>query len=447
MLDKFSIAKSKLLLKEPFFAFLLWEAEVIETNAIPLAGVDGSGKIYINKENVEKLSVEEIMGLIAHEALHLALCHFVREEGRNRTIWNIATDLAINSLLLWGFRMTLPPGGLLPKLFGFEYHLSAEKYYSLLCACEKEKISEKCKDKGFDRHFMAGEGESLVSEPIGDEKKEGNRKDEGTGGQERESEGKRLKKGLWDFIRKPGRHSEDSEGAKRGGEGYGSESEGQIQKRELSEKEIQEIEKKWKDALFRAYTTARMQGKVSGFLVGLIEDIANPRLDWRELLKNFIAGTVVEGVDWTRPDRRFISQGIYFPSRREKMVKLAVAFDTSGSISDKELEAFIGELNAILGSCYYDLLIIQCDAKIQDVMDLKFPDTIEPGDIKMKGRGGTDFRPVFEYLEENGDNRPLIYFTDLYGRFPEHEPVFPVLWVVVGNGTEVPFGNIVKLKL
>ena len=65
----------------------------------------------------------------------------------------------------------------------------------------------------------------------------------------------------------------------------------------------------------------------------------------------------------------------------------------------------------------------------------------------MKGGGGTSFIPVFEYIEKN-DLRPdaLIYLTDLAGRFPEHEPDFPVIWGAICEGT-APFGKVVRIPV
>jgi predicted metal-dependent peptidase len=66
----------------------------------------------------------------------------------------------------------------------------------------------------------------------------------------------------------------------------------------------------------------------------------------------------------------------------------------------------------------------------------------------LKGGGGTDFRPVFEYVESlNEDFKFLIYFTDGEGSFPDHEPVIDTLWVMPKHKTKIPFGNLLEIKV
>ena len=134
------------------------------------------------------------------------------------------------------------------------------------------------------------------------------------------------------------------------------------------------------------------------------------------------------------------------PTRRIKILNLVIAIDTSGSISNDDLKGFFSEINSIL-NCVdeYKIFLIQCDAKIQSIDEYLSPKKIDIKELKIKGRGGTDFRPVFEYMRENNILYPLIYFTDLMGTFPDYFPSFPVLWVTKEGG-EVPFGNIAKLR-
>jgi predicted metal-dependent peptidase len=430
------------------------EAELEETEEVPTAAVDGRGKIFVNPRYIEGLKVLEVQGLLAHEALHLALLHFVRESGRDKRRWNIATDLAVNSILAER-RFALPPGGIFPRDFGFEDGLSAEEYYRLLEKLppppqpppggEGEEEGEGGnggggrRSEGFDEHRIPRAGREDGSEG-GQSGKGPHRKGDNSGKEGDEGERHGCGKGAG------GRGSEhvgEDRGDDKGRDGVHADN--GYEEKGLTEEEIRKIESKWKGVVAKAMAV-RKRGELPGWFEQMIGELFEPKLNWRFILREFIADNcVISGVDWTRRDRRF--QDVYLPSRREKVVKFAIAVDTSGSISDKELAAFFSEVNAILGSNgAYDIILIQCDADVSDVKEIVYPDTIDWSEIKVVGRGGTDFRPVFRYLEDHNDNRPLVYFTDLEGVFPEATQR-KVLWVVVGRKKEVPFGEVVELEV
>lgn len=79
-----------------------------------------------------------------------------------------------------------------------------------------------------------------------------------------------------------------------------------------------------------------------------------------------------------------------------------------------------------------------------------FDERTIPEVVAVRGRGGTDFRPVFKYAAERSAHELclLIYATDGYGVFPEEAPPYPVLWLITGKGVDkekVPFGEVLKL--
>jgi predicted metal-dependent peptidase len=120
-----------------------------------------------------------------------------------------------------------------------------------------------------------------------------------------------------------------------------------------------------------------------------------------------------------------------------------IGVDTSGSISQDILSAFAKEINTIMGDAEPDLIhIVYCDAAVHRVDTYNRGDTIE---IKPVGGGGTDFSPVFRWVEENGVNPMcLIYFTDLMGSFPG-KPDYPVIWAATMDGN-IPWGEKIQLN-
>jgi len=93
---------------------------------------------------------------------------------------------------------------------------------------------------------------------------------------------------------------------------------------------------------------------------------------------------------------------------------------------------------------HYQIEFIECDYKIQKTTRLT---PLEPIVSSVRGGGGTDFRPVFEYLEKLGENfKFLIYFSDANGVFPEKKPNIDTLWVLTKEA-EVPFGEKITLRV
>jgi len=191
----------------------------------------------------------------------------------------------------------------------------------------------------------------------------------------------------------------------------------------------QTLAAEWRVAMVQAAQSARNQGNLPGSLEALVQDIVTPALDWKKLLRDFVCRSARNDYNWFPPSRRYMGTGFYLPSlRSDELPDIVIAVDTSGSISTKELAMFSAELSSILGDFETTIHLIHCDAEIAKTALLTRADL--PLDLSWKGRGGTDFRPVFEWVTDQGVTPTcLIYFTDLYGPAPDVEPDYPVLWV------------------
>ncbi len=138
---------------------------------------------------------------------------------------------------------------------------------------------------------------------------------------------------------------------------------------------------------------------------------------------------------------------------------LVVAIDTSGSMSNKELTAVFGEIDALRAGFECKITVVQCDAVIQHVQEHDPWDDLVPPPLsgarhRVYGRGGTDLRVPFAWLAgrlDAGTEQPdaLIYCTDGYGPFPSREPdSYPVLWILTAGGvSDVPFGDVLRLPV
>jgi len=203
----------------------------------------------------------------------------------------------------------------------------------------------------------------------------------------------------------------------------------------------------WKTATVQAAQAAAARGKLPGTLQRLVDDMLEPRVDWREKLAKFMhAGKGYQNYNWMTPQRRMLVHGLVLPAMDGKQMGTIVAVsDDSGSFGAKELQALASEINGISISTQPERLIhISCDAAVNHVAEFSPTDMFV---MESKGGGGTDFRPPFDYVEKHGiAPQCLIYLTDGYGPFPSEPPAYPVLWVMTTDVVP-PWGEYVRIEL
>jgi len=202
----------------------------------------------------------------------------------------------------------------------------------------------------------------------------------------------------------------------------------------------------WKMATAMAANAARRAGEMNSAVERFIDQVLNPKADWRTILRRFCTETTKDDYSWSRPNKYFVSSGVYIPSLySEGMGELVVAIDTSGSITKEMLDIFGSEVQAVRDAARPTMTrIIYCDARINHVDEFGPDDTVE---LKAYGGGGTDFRPPFELVDAEGW-RPaaFLYLTDLYGAAPEAPPSYPVLWCCTTDESE-PWGERVTIEV
>lgn len=202
----------------------------------------------------------------------------------------------------------------------------------------------------------------------------------------------------------------------------------------------------WQIAAVQAATAQQAAGKMPGSLKRFIDEILNPKADWRTVLWRFATEVTRDDYSWARMNRRFASIGIYLPGLYSEAMGLFIdAIDTSGSISREVLNAFGSEIKGIRDAVTPTRMInIYCDAAVNHVDEFEHGDEIT---FDMHGGGGTDFRPPFEYIREKGlEPKCMVYLTDGYGPFPEHAPDYPVLWLMTTDVVP-PWGEVVRIEV
>ncbi len=163
-------------------------------------------------------------------------------------------------------------------------------------------------------------------------------------------------------------------------------------------------------------------------------------IDWKFELYNAINRHMRNNYAFMPPNKKHIYRGVALPSLTSDTLSLIVAIDTSGSIREDILGAFIGEFKSIMQNfpaVSIELLI--ADAKVHSHHTFMGGEEM---DFPLKGGGGTDYRPTFEYIDANIPmSSMLLYFTDGEGIFPRIPPAYEVIWALSQNKNKIPFGR------
>lgn len=221
--------------------------------------------------------------------------------------------------------------------------------------------------------------------------------------------------------------------------------------KEAKQEGMEDLKNEWKQRLASAAQSAKQRGDMPAHLQKLVDDTLNPTIDWKAILAEWLQPSRCE-YTYLPSDRRFVHNEMYIPEfGGQALQDIVIAIDTSGStfFYEKTVDQFIAECKAILSVGKWSRLhVVYCDTEINKWVEIDEPSDF-PG-FEVCGGGGTDFVPVFEEIERRGIQPvALVYLTDGYGRFPDEEPGYPVLWTLTSDGIDVdsvPFGLAVKMK-
>ena len=416
--------------RQPFVGGVAMSLDIVPTRdkRVPTACTDGKS-IYFDIDFLSNLSVDERLFVIAHEIWHNVMLHFVRCESRDHNIFNIATDLEVNQLLVKD-GLCIPKECLWPDQFGFKHDLNAEQYYELLL---NQQNKSKSGSNGKSSPSASGSGNSQSNSNNSESKLT--------------SAGK--PKGQFDSHKYEGDDAENDVGEncsdKWGEVGFDEDF-----KPETSEDEMRKnVAAVREAAVTAAQNYERQRGELPAHIKGIVQKLLKPEVSWKEVLAQFITRASGEDRTWRTPNRRFIHNGLYLPSTEGMKMKIAVGIDTSGSVM-ADLPKFLGELNSLVKSFgSYELHLIQCDARIQDykLYTEEDPLDLEHEKFNVRGMGGTKLKPIFDYVELNQlDIDAAVIFTDGYcERFNTYDaPSYPVLWMVSKGGSKenLTFGEV-----
>jgi predicted metal-dependent peptidase len=225
--------------------------------------------------------------------------------------------------------------------------------------------------------------------------------------------------------------------------------------KELGEEEKKAIEKEIDQALRQGMINHnKLVGKGSGGLNRELGDLLEPKVDWRELLREFVKATcsAKDASSWRRVNRRYLGTGTYMPSLiGERVGHLVIGIDTSGSIGGQELNDFLTEVKGIASEVHpekVDLMYWDTSVAGHEEYGYHEVDNIVSS-TKPRGGGGTDPTCMITYMKEkNIKPEAIIMLTDgCIGEWGE-EWNAPILWTICGHygkGTYAPVGKTIHI--
>ena len=391
-LEKINKAKVKILQKSPFFSYLslYLKIEECKDKSMDSIGVSPKGKVLYNSDFIESITDEELLGVMAHEILHLALLHLTRVGNRHKQGWNIATDLCINSMLQ-NENFQLPKFGLIPSY----------NRYKIL-GVEIENIDSKIAEQIYDEL------------PI-KEMKEGKGKGESDSGN-----GNGTSEGLEGFDK----HEYEDEGTP------------------MNESEKAEFENEWLNRVNEAYIHAKERGHAPKGMERYIDSLKKARINWKGLMNRYLVAQIPHDYTWKRRGKKSYATGLYLPDSVKEMIDVVVAIDTSGSIGQEELTEFISEIVG-LAKAYksqINIRIMTHDIEVHEDLMIENGNIAKIKELKCKGGGGTEHTKVFDYIKgKYKDTKCVISFTDGWSdlddiNFKDYN--FNKIFVINKNGTD-----------
>ena len=383
--DRIVVARIGLLLRHPFFGNMATRLRIQAADEwLMTAAVDGRN-LFFNTQFFNAMNNKEVEFVIAHEILHMVYDHLGRRDDRDPMLYNIAADYIVNNLLVRDRIGTKPKVVDCYQDFKYDKWTSEEVYDDLFKQAKKN-------------------GEEFV---------------------------KQLGEMLDEHLDLEGDGTEDGEGNGRP---------------RYSKAELDQIKDEIKEAMLQAASAAGA-GNLPGEIARMIKEITEPKMDWRQLLRQQIQSTIRRDYTFSRPNRKGWHTGVVLPGMNfAETIDICIALDMSGSIGNDQASDFLGEIKGIMDE-YKDYQIkLWCfDTKVYNEQDFSADCGEDLTEYKLKGGGGTDFMCNWTYMKSHGiQPKKFIMFTDGYAWNSWGDPEYcDTIFIIHQNhdkNLEGPFG-------
>ncbi len=396
-------ARVSLLFNSPFFGNLATRMHLVDASKWCKTCATDGRNFYYNREFIKELTPNELIFIMGHNVLHCVFDHLGRKGGRDKQIWDMANDYIVNYTLVKDKLGDMPKGGLFSEKYT-DAMTSEEVYRDL------EKNSTKVELK-LDEHLNL----------------DGSDSDDPNGG------GKTVSVTVM-------------------GDGNGPP--------QLTEEDKQQIRNELKAAVISA-AQASPAGKVPAGVRRMIDEFTTPIMDWRTMLEAHIQSSIKDDFTFNRPSRRSWSPegetlaSVVMPGQNFKdTVSVAIAIDTSGSMTEEMLRDFLSEVKGIMDTFdEFELWLWTFDTQVYNPKKFTSMNLDEIYSYVPQGGGGTLFESCWQFMREplSVDSNleidelvpnKFVMFTDGYpGNGWGEEEYCDTLFIIHGN-TEIvaPFG-------
>lgn len=477
-----------LLQKNAFYAEISRRIHKIRTTNIPTAGVTWNKELdnvclYYNPFFLEKLTHKQVIGVLTHEFMHLIFGHLTNRRKTPHKMWNVCTDLAINSLIFANEKVSptetnntllpLPDCCLIPgrphyvvKKSENEFELSngngltpeqktaqpfakfieelpqllaSEEYFNRLNQL-KEELKGKCPMCGGSGKVKKQKGQSSQGDSSGEKGEKEQNEGESSSSENCDSCGNEKSD-----CNCGHNHSEDGEEQCPccGGSGDGMDSfDDHSGWDELSEEEREYVAGRVKNIVEKAIRVADSSngwGNIPADVQAEIRRSISYIVPWRSVLKQFF-GTLLPGERTSsikKINRRYpyIHPGV----KRNRRAKVLIAIDQSGSVDDQMLATFFAELTNLARNVDITILPFDCEAREHEMY------IWHRGQPCPKGRvccGGTNFDAPTELANSpkfRGRFDGMLILTD--GQAPEPKGSRIKRGWILANGCKLVFDS------
>jgi predicted metal-dependent peptidase len=381
--EKLITARVGLLLRHSFFGNLATRLRMVDCTDDPHINTAATDgrHFYFDTKFIDKLSPKQTEFLFCHEVLHNVFDHMGRRGTRDPDIWNIAADYAINQILVDD-----KIGDKITQVKIFQDNKyrgkSAEEIYDIIF-------------NKYDLQQLQALGE-LLDQHL---------EQDGDGDPDKDGKSKRQK---------------------------------------YSKEELRKIRDEMKEAMISAAQSAGA-GNIPAGVRRMISELTEPKIDWRELLKQQIQSTIRNDYTWMRPSRKGWHTGAILPGMNyDQTIDVAVAIDMSGSITNKQGQDFLSEIKGIMDQFKDFSIKLWCfDTEVYNVVDITADTIHEFENYELKGGGGTDFDANWKMMkDENFVPKKFIMFTDGMPWSSWGDPDYcDTVFIIHGSDTiKPPFG-------
>jgi predicted metal-dependent peptidase len=379
-------ARVGMLLRASFFGNLATRLKLINADEWCATAATDGRNFYYNTRFIKMLRPKEVEFLFGHEVLHVVYDHFGRRGERHPMLSNVAADYCVNADLKKhrvGEFITSVPCLYESKYEGMSYE---EVYDDLYKNAEKIDINE------------------LIQKLLDD-------------------------------------HMEDEDGDV---DGKGKDGNSRTKRPQLTAEEKAAIRDEIKEAMLSAAQTCDA-GNIPAGVKRIIQDLTEPKMNWRELIRQQIESTVKSDFTWLRTSRKGWDMDAIMPGMKtQEAIDICVMVDMSGSISDSQGRDFISEVKGIMETFEDYRIHIGCfDTEVYNMQVFTADNLEDIAEYKLAGGGGTNFDCFFDYFKkEEIEPKKLVVFTDGYPGGSWGDPNYcDTVWVIHGDkNPDPPFG-------